>query len=423
MKQVIILAILLGAFALFSCGDEDPPIVNDDISVYVYPDSLTRVYYEDTLQFRVSVFNTTDTTVDWYVENILEGNSTYGTINSDGLYLAPDVALAFDRVVVKAISRADSTKSDSAEVLILDRYQVYVDSATGDDINGTGAYANRFRTISRALATAVSGQIIVVGPGTYNETGGETFPITPTYNVAVQGNGIGSTYVEPPGTAAAFKLEDENVAVRNLTIKGSNKIGIGVEFHGGAGIKYLRLEDVAIDSCHTAAVNAGEADSINFVRNEVSNCVYGVVIEQPVPKLNLNQSTFIDIDSIAIELTSPVSEQINFYDVTIDGAIIGLNLIQDSYAIIQESEFANIDSVAVLLHDSADLGFSSPQGNNDFSGCLNLCVYNGNDTTFDISAIGNTWPSSDSATIDTLYIYDDDENSNLGAVHFMPIHQ
>ena len=422
MKKVILLAILLGTFALINCGGEDIPTVSDEVSVYVYPDSMTTVYYEDSLQFRVSVFNTTDTTVDWYVEDILEGNSTYGTINSAGLYIAPGIALTFDRVIVKAISRADSTKSDSAEVLILDQDQVYVDSATGNDITGTGSPANKFKTMSRALATAISGQTVLVGLGTYNESIGETFPITPTFNVCVQGRGKDSTFVKPPTTAAAFKLEDEHVAVKSLTVMGSDHSGTGVEFHGGAGVKLLKLEDVAIENFHNAAIKAGEADTIRFVSNEVSNCANGVIIEQPVEKLILTQSAFTDIDSIAIQLISPVNNQIDFYDVTIDGAFIGLNLTEGSYAYIQESEFANIDSVAILLFASADIGISSAiHGNNDFRGCTNLCIYNGTDVT--INAYGNWWPATDSVTIDTQYIYDDDENSSLGPVHFVPFNQ
>jgi len=421
MKKVILLAILLGAFALFNCSGEDIPIVNDDVSVYVYPDSMT-IYYEDTLQFRVSVFNTTDTSVDWYVEGIEEGNSTYGTINSAGLYIAPNVALTFDRVVVKAISRADPTRADSAEILVLDQYQVYVDSEDGDDINGTGAIANKFRTISRALATAISGQTVIVGPGTYNESIGETFPITPTFNVYVHGSGIASTFVEPPTTAAAFSLEDEHVTVEYLTIMGNNKTGTGVEFHGGDGIKRLKLANTAIENFHTAAINTSEADSILFLRNEISDCVFGLVIEQPVDELAMDSTVFANIDSIAIQLISPVT-YVYYRYVSIDGAVIGLNLTQGSYAFIQNSTFANIDSVAVLLNATADMGIHpiSTPGNNDFSGCSNLCVYNG--TSQEINAIANWWPVSDSATIDTLYIYDDDENSSLGAVHFQPIHQ
>jgi hypothetical protein len=422
MKKVILLAILLGTFMFFSCGKDDIPVVNDDVSVYVYPDSMSTVYYEDSLQFRVSVFNTTDTTVDWYVDNILEGNSHYGTINSTGLYIAPDVATDFDRIVVKAVSHADSTKADSASVLILDRYQVYVDSATGDDINGTGSLANKFRTISRALATAISGQTILVGLGTYNAATDEIFPISPTYNVYVQGRGIDSTFVDPPTTAAAFKLEYEHVAVKSLTVRGSDHSGTGIEFHGGTGTKLLKLEDVAIENFHNAAIKTGEADTIRFISNQVSNCVNGVVIEQPTEKLILNQSTFTDIDSIAIQLISPVNYQIDFYDVTIDGAFIGLNLTEGSFAIVQESDFSNIDSVAILLFDSADLGNSQVvRGNNDFRGCTSLCVYN--NTSGAISAYGNWWPASDSATIDTQYIYDDDEDSNLGPVHFIPFNQ
>jgi hypothetical protein len=71
-----------------------------------------------TLQFSVTVVNTTNTAVTWQVNGVTGGNSIVGTIDASGLYTAPSTVPAPPKVTVTAISVADSTKSDSASVTI-----------------------------------------------------------------------------------------------------------------------------------------------------------------------------------------------------------------------------------------------------------------------------------------------------------------
>jgi hypothetical protein len=89
---------------------------------------------------------------------------------------------------------------------------------------------------------------------------------------------------------------------------------------------------------------------------------------------------------------------------------------------IQNCTVDNIDSTGIIIEMGGDawLGQSGIEGNNTFSNFQpkKWCIYNGDDGN--ISAIGNTWPASDSATIDTLYIYDDDEDTTSGHVIFVP---
>ena len=95
------------------------------------------VFYGDTVQFSAQVFNTHDTRVAWAINGIDGGNDSLGTVDTLGKYIAPASAPSFDQVMLKAISQADTSKSDSATILILDPIYVYVDSATGDDDLGS----------------------------------------------------------------------------------------------------------------------------------------------------------------------------------------------------------------------------------------------------------------------------------------------
>ena len=79
------------------------------------------VRLKDTRQFTATVTNTTNTAVTWTVNNILGGNSTFGTISTSGLYKAPTTAPLPLKVTVKATSAADPTKSASAAVTITRR--------------------------------------------------------------------------------------------------------------------------------------------------------------------------------------------------------------------------------------------------------------------------------------------------------------
>jgi hypothetical protein len=69
-------------------------------------------------QFTATVTGTTNTTVGWYVDNVLGGNSTVGTISTTGLYTAPSNVTTTATATVMAQSQADTTKQATATVTI-----------------------------------------------------------------------------------------------------------------------------------------------------------------------------------------------------------------------------------------------------------------------------------------------------------------
>ena len=72
-----------------------------------------------TVQFTATVSGTTNTAVTWQVNGVPGGNSTVGTISSDGLYTAPAVQPNPSTVTITAVSQADPTKSGSATASIV----------------------------------------------------------------------------------------------------------------------------------------------------------------------------------------------------------------------------------------------------------------------------------------------------------------
>jgi len=64
---------------------------------------------------------------------------------------------------------------------------IYVDAATGNDTTGDGSSANPYKTIRRGIQGADIGEVVRVGPGTYDVANGERFPIIPGFGVTIQG--------------------------------------------------------------------------------------------------------------------------------------------------------------------------------------------------------------------------------------------
>jgi hypothetical protein len=89
-----------------------------------------------TLQFTAAVQNTNDTVVQWKVNGIAGGNSTVGTISSSGLFTAPAAVPSPALETITAVSHADSTKSDSTFVTIVNLHNAVLNGAYAFEISG-----------------------------------------------------------------------------------------------------------------------------------------------------------------------------------------------------------------------------------------------------------------------------------------------
>lgn len=93
-------------------GTTSPPTV----SIAISPTSAT-VSASGTQQFQASVTGSTNTAVQWEVNQTPGGSSQTGTISSGGLYTAPATTTPL-RVTVTAVSQADPTKTANAAVTV-----------------------------------------------------------------------------------------------------------------------------------------------------------------------------------------------------------------------------------------------------------------------------------------------------------------
>lgn len=107
-----------------------------------------------TVPFTPTVTNTTNKAVTWKVNGVTGGNSTVGTISSDGLYTAPAVQPNPSTVTITAVSQADPTKSGSATASIV----------------ATAAYPGTFTYRNDTARTGQNRQELALTPATLNAT-------------------------------------------------------------------------------------------------------------------------------------------------------------------------------------------------------------------------------------------------------------
>jgi hypothetical protein len=90
------------------------------VTITIAP-ATASVRIRQTRQFTATVSNTSNKAVTWKVNGVTGGNSTVGTINTSGLYRAPNTVPNPATVVVSATSAADPTKSATASVTVTRR--------------------------------------------------------------------------------------------------------------------------------------------------------------------------------------------------------------------------------------------------------------------------------------------------------------
>lgn len=161
---------------------------------------------------------------------------------------------------------------------------IMVNAATGSDTTGNGVTIP-YKTITKALSMASYGDTVTVGPGTYDNILGETFPIFIPAGVALigdevnKGNGPDPTLIRGGGTIAGYDPTyagaavhpGDNTAISGFTIHNDNtyaSFSFAVMMnHDGIVVKNSRI----VDYHHVAIyVRGGGADSVisgNVIQN------------------------------------------------------------------------------------------------------------------------------------------------------------
>jgi hypothetical protein len=448
MKKILLflLTALTLYIAFIDCSNKVTGPGSKDVSVGVIP-FRPRIAYGDSTKFYALVYNTTNRVVTWYVNGDSAGNDSLGRItainDTSAWYYSPPTfaTVTFDSVNIKARSLQDTTKSGAAAALLQSASLIYVDSAQGDDNQDRGTIFHPFRTLTKALSNGVisDGDTVKIGPGTYTQ--GELFPLVIPHRVTVRGSGTDSTRVIAPNSynfsMAAFQLNANHTTIKNLTITGTNQSGVGIISAALNDTFQLFVNACIISDCYVGMAISGplvNSDLLDIRDNQFNNCLYGIVTTVVKARAAISNTRFIGCDSAAISIGDSItgaddSTNIQLTSNYFGECYYGVRIKKGSATFSSDTLTGIISTgIRIELDGNAFLGSANPHGNNYFGTGFSSavrCIYNLSPDS--IYAQFNTWPpgdsstSADSSTIDTQYIYDDDENAASGPVTFMPI--
>lgn len=159
--------------------------------------STTSVAVTSTQQFTASVTFSSNTAVTWQVNGVAGGNSTVGTIDSNGLYTAPSSVPSPNTVTVTATSKADTARSVSATVTVTPPTMTISPTDATISAGVTQAYTATAQSTTIHPAWKVTCASQVSGAcGTITSDGTYTAPLAPPPNGKVE-----ITASMPDGTA------------------------------------------------------------------------------------------------------------------------------------------------------------------------------------------------------------------------------
>ena len=215
---VTALLVALAALALVTgCGSDKSS--NPTVSLSLDLDS-TAVELCATLEIAADVAHAEDDAVTWYVNGILGGNATVGTISqaNPATYSAPEAVPGEATVTVTAISQEDTTKSASGRVTVQFTV-IHVDAGAGSDETGTGCATRPFKSITHGLSAAEPGMTVLAADGIYNVANGEAFPINIDGAVTLAGESQEGTIIrEDSQSSYGMNLSGQGPRLRRLTL-------------------------------------------------------------------------------------------------------------------------------------------------------------------------------------------------------------
>jgi hypothetical protein len=210
-KRISLLIVLIVACAQARCGGTSPGNGGTNpppgIAVSIAPLSAS-IRLSASQQFTPTVTGTSNTSVNWFVNGVANGNATTGTISSAGIYQAPTAMPNPNTVTVKAVSAADSSATSSVVVTL--ENQVPVLSSVAPTTFATGSF-----NLTLSGSDFVSGAQVLFGGNA----------ITTTF--------VSATQLTASGTASVASTIPVTVTNPNPGSASSGAVNVTVTSSGG----------------------------------------------------------------------------------------------------------------------------------------------------------------------------------------------
>jgi parallel beta-helix repeat protein len=238
----------------------------------------------------------------------------------------------------------------------------YVDPAFGDDAFGDGTPSFPFRTITRALRFAISGDVIFLARGSYTSANGEIFPIFVKPGVLIQG--------DPP---------TKGVGPAATSVTGGGLYTIGGGTQGSTTV--------------TAAFVMGSGAALSGVRITVAGAT-GVGVVFDGASASVTSCTITGCGGSGIRIYQAGSPSISNSVVTASGGS-GIVVHDGAGPVLRQNSITANGADGVEANDASvpNLGDTATAGGNTIDTNTGVGL-NNNTTASTIQAVGNTWIAS-----------------------------
>ena len=206
-------------------------------------------------QFSATVTGTTNFSVTWSVNGVAGGNSASGTINSAGMYIAPQTLPTPNAVTVSATSTADTTKNASATVTLLNPTPILSNVSPSTVNGGSFTLAITGSNFVNGAQVALSGAALTttfVSSTQLTATGSQT--TSGTYSVTVTNPNPGAS------TSSAINLVVNGTTQASAC--SSMSVGAGASLNGFVPFPASNAWNQNISS---AAVDPNSSALISFI--------------------------------------------------------------------------------------------------------------------------------------------------------------
>lgn len=199
-----------------------------------------------------------------------------------------------------------------------------VDAATGADLGNAGTCVAPFRTISRALSVATTGQLVQVRPGSYEAALGESFPLVVPDGVTVLGD-------EPQKGAATnpTRIHGGGVVTGSPGVRAAVVLGARAVLAG-----FLVVNDEAIGGAHGVVAtrpSPGSAESAVVRNNSVQGCTSDGVLLERAPNARVLGNVIVQNGENGVRITGDAP-----------GALLEDNIVVDNLYGVEVSAPADL---------------------------------------------------------------------------------
>jgi hypothetical protein len=208
-RLVLILALLPAMLALNSCGGGSSSTTPSTPTLTISC-SATSVVVNGTATCTQSIANLSSTLVNWEAGGVAGGNSTFGTIDTNGKYTAPQTVPSNNVVTITAIAQAQTTLTATATITILPA--TAISAITCLDSTQTPSLTVKSGTSLACTATSSANTAIAVTWEVDTIAGGNAA----VGKISAQGNYV-APLVPPAGGTVTITAISQAVSTQTMT--------------------------------------------------------------------------------------------------------------------------------------------------------------------------------------------------------------